>query len=531
MNDKIFFNYLNSKIPRIFSQFDRDCDSPTYGCFDRNFWHYKIRDFSSAILTQGALIFDFLYNYNNDKNQYYKKEIMREWTRAAMIYWAKSQLQDGSFNEYYPYESGFPPTAFSLYAIGLLLRNNDYIENNPLIIKAIQKSCNWLLSHPEKQAINQESAALSALALVSKIRGVVVNETKYNERLNVFFQSQTQEGWFPEYNGPDTGYLAVTIDCLWDYYDSTKDKRAINAINKAIDYIFLLISENGNMPVMINSRNTDYIVPYGIIRSVDVNSKAFSIIHALFKNIDSGDFFLNRTDDRYWCHYIGQSCFRSLNYLKKITDFPKMQYNDEQHVFLKKAGIVILKKSGINIFVNLRKGGIIYVFRHKNLQTDYGWRISNKKDETAITHWLNNTYEIAYNQTNEAVYATVKGVITKHKWLRPSPIKHLGLRLTSFFFGNKLIKHLKNLLIFKQNFSPIHFSREIIINDSEIIINDKLETTDKNVYHVKSAPHYSLRHVASAGLFVPEELVKPKCETYQVSKNNIFEYKQNIKLL
>ena len=41
-------------LPRILTQACRDPGSPAYGCFDRNWWHYKIRDFPSIMLQQGG---------------------------------------------------------------------------------------------------------------------------------------------------------------------------------------------------------------------------------------------------------------------------------------------------------------------------------------------------------------------------------------------------------------------------------------------------------------------------------------------
>ncbi len=41
-------------MPRILTQLDRDPTSSTYGCADRNWWHYKIRDFPSIILQQAG---------------------------------------------------------------------------------------------------------------------------------------------------------------------------------------------------------------------------------------------------------------------------------------------------------------------------------------------------------------------------------------------------------------------------------------------------------------------------------------------
>ena len=39
-------------IPKILTLQDRNAHSPTYGCFDRNYWHYKIIDFPSGMAAE-----------------------------------------------------------------------------------------------------------------------------------------------------------------------------------------------------------------------------------------------------------------------------------------------------------------------------------------------------------------------------------------------------------------------------------------------------------------------------------------------
>ena len=46
-----FAKYL---LPRILTQISRDRNLPLTGCGDRNYWHYKIRDFSSLIIQQAG---------------------------------------------------------------------------------------------------------------------------------------------------------------------------------------------------------------------------------------------------------------------------------------------------------------------------------------------------------------------------------------------------------------------------------------------------------------------------------------------
>ena len=81
------------------------------------------------------------------------------------------------------------------------------------------------------------------------------------------FLSQNIEGWFNEYDGADTGYLSVSCDALFDYFEIENDERALKAITKATDYIFHILAVDGSIPAMINSRNTDYILPYALSRN------------------------------------------------------------------------------------------------------------------------------------------------------------------------------------------------------------------------------------------------------------------------
>ena len=74
MSENDIWKLLSTHHSRLLSQLDRDPDSPSFGSFDRNFWNYKIRDFSSIILQQGILYLDALYSYENLNNVFYKKE-------------------------------------------------------------------------------------------------------------------------------------------------------------------------------------------------------------------------------------------------------------------------------------------------------------------------------------------------------------------------------------------------------------------------------------------------------------------------
>lgn len=69
--------FILKTVPKVLSQIDRDKNSRTYGCCDRNYWHLKTRDFSSAILQQSGLSLALLYLNNFEGNLYYHHEYKR----------------------------------------------------------------------------------------------------------------------------------------------------------------------------------------------------------------------------------------------------------------------------------------------------------------------------------------------------------------------------------------------------------------------------------------------------------------------
>ncbi|WP_207262086.1 hypothetical protein [Desulfovibrio sp. Huiquan2017] len=497
-------------IPRVLTQLERDSDAPLFGSFDRDFWHYKMRDFSSIILQQGALILEALKDVSFEGNPFSGRPDritqLETWIDGGLTFWANRQLRGGGFEEYYPFESGFPPAAFSLWTIGILLRNRDFCEPNIKIKKAMQQCCDWLLSHPETDASNQEMASLVGLALASRVPGVKVDANTLEARIGNLFAKQSKEGWFEEYGGPDLGYLSVTIDCLWDYYELTGDKRAMDAMNKATEYIASFISVGGSLPVMTNSRNTDYIVPYGLIRLGETNRTAAAVIHRLYKGIDSPSHFLHATDDRYLCHYIGQSHFRAIPYLDKLTDPEALPCDTGFRKYYSDSNLFI-EHAKTSVYVAAAKGGITLIHGKSgpNL-ADFGWRIK-LGTHVAVSHWQNGDYTIASEVNDNGIAITITGEMTSQTWQTVTPLKHVILRALSLILGRRLIPFLKKKSIFGKKTSGVHFTRSVAIGYDRVEIKDTFWNLNSHVPF--PAPQYSLRHVASAYRYTGEELCQP----------------------
>jgi len=517
-----FRRFLLRSAPRLLTQLDRDPDSPTFGCFDRDFWHYRSRDFSSIILQQGALCLQTLYWYEDPENFLYQEQKVLSWIDASLRFWASQQLHSGAFDEFYPHEEGFPPTAFSLYAVALIFQRRGFPEAETEVLHAIQKAADWLLCRRERQAMNQEAVALTALALSSRIPSVTVDTVKLNVRFDLFFAAQSLEGWFPEYGGADTGYLSVTLDALAVYYDLTGDKRAEVAMDRTLGFMSILVSVSGSTPVMTNSRDTDYIVPYGLIRMAERSPLARTVFETLFRNPENPLHFLNATDDRYLCHYIYQSCIRGLEHLSGMTaQKEKLPYETGADRFYPEAGIHVLHTPGArSIYTATRKGGIYYLYNTKGIVfADYGWRYKTGHGRVALTHWQHPDYHSTFSQDAGSTRITISGGVYIHGWPESTPLRHAALRVLSYFLGGRIKSLLKKILIIKAEGYGMDFRREIVITGTGINCSDMFSGEGVQSFDPVPAAAYSLRYTPSAGNFNSEEL------SWGVGINRVYERK------
>ena len=176
----------------MLSWIDRRPGSPTYGCSDRNYWHYKIVDFPCSMLQETALTLALLYSTKFKGNLYYGKNYTKKLALAQIVYWQKIQNRNGSFDEFFPNEQSYSATAFTLYSscktLQILSKNGEFIR------QTARKACEFLLGYGDPGASNQVAASIAAINLYS----VLFNDKSYDERLNQLLhkllESQSDEG-------------------------------------------------------------------------------------------------------------------------------------------------------------------------------------------------------------------------------------------------------------------------------------------------------------------------------------------------
>lgn len=497
---------IESVLPRILTQACRDVGNPAYGCFDRNWWHYRIRDFASIILQQGG--YTVLKASEVCDSALITKNFAKSIAGGSCRFWNTRACRHGAFEEYYPWEQGYPPLAFSTLAVAKLVAEGVVPETEAHAGLAI--AARQLATRFEPKAANQQIAGLAALAWLKKVSPDLVSDEIFANQKRKSLALQTDEGWFWEYDGPDIGYLSVTIDCLWDLVDATNDTDFRRAADQALKFIFDVAALPRTGLGMLNARNTDYVVPYGIARYLadgtpGQQAQAASLLEILYADTDSPTHFFKAIDDRYWCHYIGHSVARAIAVLQDRPS-PVAASAPVSDMSLPTSGFIIQKTPGGAILTLARnKGGCVRITHNGQSAFDFGWIVDTGRKQY-VSHWWSLDWTASSASESNSHAWTVAGPLYAHKEASSTPWMHAALRIMSFCFGKSIIGLLKRIMIFKKGKSPYTLTRTIRTTPHGLVIEDTIKGltgTEK----LSPAPRASKRHVASADSFSTEDFV------------------------
>jgi hypothetical protein len=501
-------------LPRLLTQVCRDPSSPHFGCCDRDWWHYHIRDFPSIILQQGGYALHLASQLGTQGKQ---REGLRKLAAAACCFWNARATRRGAFEEYYPWEQGYPPLAFSTLAVMKLVAEG--VANVEEVRAGVAVASRQLQRRFESQAANQQVAGLAALAWCRKVLPDLVPETRFEPLVARTLALQTEEGWFEEYGGPDLGYLSVTVDCLWDLFDAAGDERFLTAIDRAVTCIKLFTAATPVGSIgMHNSRNTDYLVPYGLVRAAlqRPTTESVELVSRLLGGAGDPAHFLNAVDDRYVCHYIGQSLFRAVRLLEQSPQIPAVETAGSASAgqpterLMQSGHFLRQTDAGEKLLVTLRKGGIFSHHARGGWVCDFGWMVE-AAGRRFISHWWSGDWQYGREESQ----LRVEGSLYEHKDIASTPGRHLALRIASFFAGRRLIGALKKKLIFEKARSQIGFRRTVKWSSDTIRVVDTF-TNLPAAAEFLPAPRSSKRHVSSADWFHAEDFQRLK--EYEVTR-------------
>jgi hypothetical protein len=532
-----------SQIPRLLSQLDRNPYSPTYGSFDRSYWHDKSTDFSNADQQLGAHALALLYKYDFPGNPYKGQPKIREWAIAALDFCTRIQHADGSFDEHYPFERGWAgPTAFLVYYGGeayRLLEDEMASDARERVHKTLRQAAFSIIKGESEEDSLANHHALACLAVLSahKLLGDAELLKGYDRLWEGFLAlHNAQEGWSMEYDGADPGYLSATISFLAKLQELHPDARLKEVLRQSIEFCSYFVYPDGTFAGSVGSRNTFHFYPHGMEMMAKTDDLALAIADRMAKSLEEGKLVPPEImSDRYIPLRISEYLLASQDFAARRLALPPLPFEKEPfNRYFSRARIYIASRKQHYVVANLGKGGVLKVFSRdkKSVVLNDGGVLGRLTDQTIVTsQWISPSYENQVNGTNWEV----KGFLQEPPRQKPfSLLTNLLFRAALAALGwepsfsHWLKGRIRKILMLNSKPVPIAFKRTFSLEPDKFILTDKIRVVgSKSIGALSIGGEFLVRHVPQSQYFQGEEL---QCQALRFSADQLRELNENRQL-
>ena len=453
----------------ILYNMDRNPYSASYGCLDKEYWHYRmVREFPSTVYQSAALALALIFKTTGDR------ELLPH-IRAGMDFWQKQQNRDGSFAEWYRNERSIVATAFTLCAmIEALEAAGDEIDRK-VYIGTFKKAADFLINNKEYFVQNHAAGAAAACYKLHCLTGEEKYKDAYIRMLNEMDAERSKEGWFYEYGGFDYGYHSVSM-----YYLSKIDcELSRKLLTEAAQFLTKVLPEDSVVPFSLGSRNTGYLL---------------SSLKNLGFDIKPAEPFF--ADARYRFLFF---------YNDILSDCPskgddKTGKNSGRGPFtFKEAGLIIREKGPYKVYINFKKNGNYAVTENKITTVIDNGIIFKTADRCYISSFLNENG--AFSETGDEIVIT--GALLPLQTSKWQPSALLLFKLFNSTVGNfagasiTLDRFMKSCLVRGQASRRIPFKRRIKLSEKGVVCENIIDVKG-DIY---AAPAFSFSFSPTANLF------------------------------
>ena len=290
-------------VPRLLGAVDRNPFRPTYGCFDRHYWHYRTSCFPSEMYQEAVLPLALVCTTRLPGNRWHGDRRVAELAAAGIRFAARSCHADGSCDDYYPFERALGAAVFSLQATARAYQL--LALDQPAVVDWFRRRGRWVIDHDESGRLaNHQALAALGLLRVSEITGEKTFRDAADARVEKLLGWQSDEGWFEEYGGADPGYQTLSIDCLAKYRRATGDARLDEPLRRAVVFARLFVHPDHSYGGEYGSRGTYHFYPDGMELLAAEMPAAAELAEGFLRSLASGtaaDF----SDDRLVAHQLG----------------------------------------------------------------------------------------------------------------------------------------------------------------------------------------------------------------------------------
>ncbi|MCC7264388.1 MAG: hypothetical protein IT369_17900 [Candidatus Latescibacteria bacterium] len=497
---------------------DRNPCSPTYGCFDRGYWHYRtLIDYAAPLHQENALTLAIVAQQSPEAPG---ADDLRTLAAAALAFWCGLQRRDGSFDEFYPYERSFVATAFTAYALSETLFRLGPATDTALRRRAIEtlvRAGHWLGRHQDVVVVNHTAGAIAALQNIHRLSGESCFADYRERKVEELLAHQHAEGWFYEYGGADPAYLSLAVDYLAKDYRHSRDERVGAAIGRALDFMVCFLHPDGSFGGEYGSRNAKYLMPHGLELMAGQSAAARLLRRALYGALARGTVVSPALmDDRYTGFFLTKYAEAWADQSGAPDLEPEATIAEPRTRIFPGAGLAVVSGPAVHTVVGLSKHGVIKCYTQgaeaRALYSDAGYFANLADGGVATTQWLD--LEVARRLVEgpgrleiELDYpmARMNTALPLVKLLAPFRLFlrafgwHGGLMV---WFGN----WVKHRMIQAQQALPLRVKRRLVLDDHQLEVEDHLRReSGPRLLHLIRSPLAGALHVASSRYWQPAD--------------------------
>lgn len=461
--------------------FNMDCNpySATYGCLDRDYWHYRmVREFPSSVFQAAVLPLAIIAKITDDKK-------ILHYVRAGFDFWRKIQNGNGSFSEWYRGENSYVATAFTLCAILEAIEAAGYELGYKKYYKAFSAAARFLRDYEEKFVQNHTAGAAAALYKLYELTGTGEYEAGCLALLQKMGRRGSSEGWFYEYGGFDYGYHSVTLY----YLDKVRHESAYELLRRGATFLKQVLPPDHTVPFSLGSRSTAYLF-----------ASPFAGPSLIKEGIavPPPDVFMADTRYRFFFFYNDLLFYIMRSGLSSgETAGPA---DNADHTFLE-SGLVVRRRGNYQMIVNYKKNGNYVVVRNGKTESIDNGIIAEKNGQFYYSSFVNPA--ATFQEDGDTIL--IRGMllpIPKNTFERRMlvPFKVFNATLGKMSMAANITDHLmKRLLVQKKRALGLAFERRIRLTSQGISCIDSVEGTPT----ILPSPPVSFGYSPTSNLFYP----------------------------
>lgn len=278
---------LERNIPRLLNTINLDSFSDAYGNADREYWAWKIKDFSNGSALGAIHSLAIAYKLGIFPN----KDLLLKIIDACIENIGKTATKKGSLEEAFPNEHSFCVTAlvaFDALSAIHFLKDDLAEEDKKKYFTVISPLISFISKYDEEHAIISNHIATAVAAVVLWNHLTEDSNPRDKELLANIYKHQSPEGWYREYEGADPGYQTLCVYYLTAAFEISGDEKLKESLLKSFDYLHYFVHPDHSIGGLYGSRNTEVYYPAGLAFMASQSSMIAAIEAHLGLGIEKG---------------------------------------------------------------------------------------------------------------------------------------------------------------------------------------------------------------------------------------------------